>query len=338
LSPALLHSLRTSRHFDYFLVGIDSNPNPDALGPSAKLVDAFHVVPQGSSVEYEDAICELVKAYSIEFILPGSDDEAFALAKCGARLAEFGATLLISSLDTLNTIADKARTYERLQADNVPVPDFCLVKTEEEFFRAIDKFGFPEATIVCKPSSGRGGRGVYVLEGNAPPPSWLGGGQRENRISATHLPQHQLLRDLAQGYLVMPRLYTPAYDADVFPTYDGSLKAVVRQRMNPAGIPFSGNIFAQSNETVEYCSAIANSLSLDGIHDVDLMTGRDGALRLLEVNPRPSGSMAVSLFAGVPIVDVAIGTFLGIDIDFQEPASGLVVSPDDLQKTIEDLF
>jgi carbamoylphosphate synthase large subunit len=337
LSPALLRSLRVSNYFDYFLIGIDSNPKVERLQASIPFVDSFHVVPKGTSTDYQDIICDLVQQHSIEFILPGSDDEALALASCEARLADLGASLLISKFDTLSTIADKARTYQRLQKDKIAVPDFCLVNNEESFFQAIGEFGFPKATIVCKPSSGRGNRGVHILEGHTPPPHWLGAGQRESRISPADLPQHPLLQDLTQGYLIMPRLYTPAYDADIFPTFNGSPAAIVRQRVNPAGIPFDGNIFTQSEEAVEYCRAIAKSLSLEGIHDIDLMTGRDGTLRLLEVNPRPSGSMAVSLFSGVPIVDIVIGNFLEIEINFQEPASGAKVWPHDLRTTIEDL-
>ena len=335
LAPALLHFLKNSNHLDYFLVGVDNNSSPNNSDLLLEFVDAFDVVPTGESAEYEDAICDLVKAHKIEFILPGSDDEAFALAKCADRLSELGATLLVSDLNTLNQLSDKGHTYELLKADHIAVPDYCLTKTEEDFFLAIDRFGFPEITIVCKPSAGRGGRGVFVLEGNAEPPPWLGAGQRENRISAKELPKHPMLNKLGQGYLVMPRLYTPAYDADVFSTYDGNPKAIVRQRTNPAGIPFLGNTFSQSDEAVKYCTAIATSLSLSGIHDIDLMTGSDGSLRLLEVNPRPSGSMAASLFAGIPIVDVVIGAFLGIDISFEAPGSDSVVSQQDIQNVLQ---
>ena len=138
------------------------------------------------------------------------------------------------------------------------------------------------------------------------------------------------MHELSKGYLIMPQLYTPAYDADVFPTHGGDLRAVVRQRVNPAGIPFAGNIFEHPDDAVDYCLAVANSLSLNGIHDIDLMTGRDGRVCLLEVNPRPSGSLAISLIAGLPIVDIVIGKSLGINIHYKEIPSGLVVSPQNL--------
>ena len=43
-----------------------------------------------------------------------------------------------------------------------------------------------------------------------------------------------------------------------------------------------------------YCRQIASLLALDSLHDMDLLTGPDGVC-LLEVNPRPSGSMVIRL-------------------------------------------
>ena len=53
---------------------------------------------------------------------------------------------------------------------------------------------------------------------------------------------------------------------------------------------------------------------MDGLHDIDLMTDIDGRPKLLEVNPRPSGSIAVSLSLGIPIIDAVISNRLGIQI------------------------
>ena len=55
-------------------------------------------------------------------------------------------------------------------------------------------------------------------------------------------------------------------------------------------------------------------MKLDGIHDIDLMTDKNGNACIIEVNPRPSGSMAASLIAGVPVVDIAILSILNQEL------------------------
>ena len=121
--------------------------------------------------------------------------------------------------------------------------------------------------------------------------------------------------DLATDKLIaMPRLDEPAYDVDVYKNSEGSQSVVVRQRINPSGLPFEGNHVVVDNYIEEYCLSIAEAVGLDGLHDIDLMTDIDGRPKLLEVNPRPSGSIAVSLSLGIPIIDAVISNRLGIQI------------------------
>jgi carbamoylphosphate synthase large subunit len=74
-----------------------------------------------------------------------------------------------------------------------------------------------------------------------------------------------------------------------------------------------------------YCCDIAEALGLDSLHDVDLMTEPGGAVRLLEVNLRPSGSLAASLAAGAPLLDAAISQALGHDLAAPVPERDVTI-------------
>ena len=108
----------------------------------------------------------------------------------------------------------------------------------------------------------------------------------------------------------MPMLTSPAYDVDVIAIKGDVKTIVVRERINPSGIPFQGNKILQNKNIEKYCTDIAKILKLDGLHDVDLMTDDVGNACIIEVNPRPSGSMAASLIAGIPIIDIVILSLL----------------------------
>ena len=75
-------------------------------------------------------------------------------------------------------------------------------------------------------------------------------------------------------------------------------------------------------------------MKLDGLHDIDLMTNSDGEPCVIEVNPRYSGSIAASLTAGVPLIDIAIFSMLGEVIPnfFLESDVTILLDDDDIMK------
>jgi predicted ATP-grasp superfamily ATP-dependent carboligase len=127
----------------------------------------------------------------------------------------------------------------------------------------------------------------------------------------------------------MPALTTPSYDADVVAEAGVVKLAVVRERVNPAGIPFQGNKIHSDILITQYCQDIATALDLDSIHDIDLMTDQNGEPCIIEVNPRPSGSMAATLTAGIPIVDIAILTLCGMTVPNVKIDSDIMILPSD---------
>jgi predicted ATP-grasp superfamily ATP-dependent carboligase len=195
------------------------------------------------------------------------------------------------------------------------VPEYTVVSEPSDIYHAMRFYGYPQRTVVVKPAAGRGGRGVYVLLGDDNPPDWLGSGQRENRVSS--LNTHDM--EFGSGkYLVMPCLLAPVYDVDVFRFNDIAPKCFVRERNNPTGIPYTGNILRQNDEIQEYAKNIASVMNLQSLHDIDMMTDPILGPVLLEINPRPSGSLAGLSSAGYRLLDYALAGAAGIQIDIDE--------------------
>jgi carbamoylphosphate synthase large subunit len=59
------------------------------------------------------------------------------------------------------------------------------------------------------------------------------------------------------------------------------------------------------------------------------MTDQNGEPCIIEVNPRPSGSMAATLTAGIPIVDIAILTLCGMTVPNVKIDSDIMILPSD---------
>ena len=119
--------------------------------------------------------------------------------------------------------------------------------------------------------------------------------------------------------MVMPSLNIPAYDVDVLKIKNNCYAIVVRKRINPAGIPFEGNIIVSDEKIHNFCEEVAKALDLESLHDIDLMTDSNGDPVVLEVNPRPSGSVIASMIAGYPFIDWAISSLMGKKVIYNRP-------------------
>ena len=282
---------------------------------SASIAADFDVLPSGADSDYVPKIIELVKNNELQVLMPWSDEEATTLSEVRHDLSNLGCTVLVSPPDVMQTITDKPKTYDMIKAAGLKVPEYTVASEPPDIYHAVKFYGYPQRTVVVKPAAGRGGRGVYVLLGDDSPPDWLGCGRRENRVSSLNT------HDMEYGpgrYLVMPCLYAPVYDVDVFRFNDIAPKCFVRERNNPTGIPYTGNILRQNDEIQEYAKNIASVMNLQSLHDVDMMTDPILGPVLLEINPRPSGSLAGLSSAGYRLLDYALAGAAGIQIDIDE--------------------
>ncbi len=305
--PSLIKCLKNSGNFNYILVGVDSV----SAGQSKDILDSYYQVPNGSDAEYNDKLLEVALKERVDFILPGSDEEALSISKNINKFNDSGITAIVSNIDTLELISNKLETYKVLSKHGLRIPEYEVVNSIEEIKKSLGKYQYPQKTVISKPSNGRGGRGLYVFKGEDSPPSWLGSGMRESRVDKEGFTDELLKKAVYKDGLVMPALTVPAYDVDVM-AVEGSVKTVVvRERINPSGIPFQGNKVLNNKAIEDYCVEIARILNLDGLHDIDLMTNSEGEPCIVEVNPRPSGSLAASLTAGIPVIDIAILALLG---------------------------
>jgi hypothetical protein len=122
------------------------------------------------------------------------------------------------------------------------------------------------------------------------------------------------LAAMAVPAIVMERLLPPAYDIDVLAQNGSMLRAMPRRRLNPAGVPYTGSVLTPSAPLLELAGRITQALELSWLYDFDLMTNAGGDAIAIEVNPRPSGSIAAAILAGVPFYDDLIALANGLPL------------------------
>lgn len=314
--PDLLTHLRADPILRPYLIGVDASAN--AAGRN--YVDAFYQVPWPGDSAYVDEVARIVALEKAQLVLPSSDDEAFRLSAGRETIAAAGAVVLASPVAVLDLIRDKRATYKALESAGLRVPEYACVESLDALQAALAGYGFPKRSVIVKPVAGRGGRGMRLLVGGGETPAaWIGGGARETRMETRPGPEEMQAWFADGALMVMPLLHAPVHDVDIFAIRGRARAALVRRRTNPTGIPFAGNRIMSDPAIMKYCLEIAEAIGLDGLHDLDLMTDGQGRPCLLEVNPRPSGSVVAAHAAGFPVVAAAIAETLGTPYPLQAP-------------------
>ena len=94
----------------------------------------------------------------------------------------------------------------------------------------------------------------------------------------------------------------PIYDIDILARDGKLIRSLVRRRLNPK-VPNEGHIIEKFDELYSIANKLVQVLKLSWLYDCDFMLNKAGQPKLLEINPRPSGSLAVSLAAGVNFIE-----------------------------------
>lgn len=309
LAPLNIRLMKAGARHDVEVVAVDLRA--DAVG--RWFADHFETVPAGDDPGYGEAVVDLVTRQGIDLVLPWSDEEALALAAMRDRIAAAGAVLACAATETLGIMNDKGETYRVLEAAGIDCPRWRIAETPEALDAAIAEIdtGGNGDGFVIKPTVGRGNRGTLVVRGD------IEGSEHWQDSRELHMDRETFRREqraavvAALPVMVMERLYPPAFDIDVLARSGEVLRAVPRRRLNPAGVPFRGSIIDPRADLLDLAGRVTRALDLSWLYDYDIMCRADGSPAILELNPRPSGSIAAAIIAGIPFYDDLISLAKG---------------------------
>lgn len=325
LSAATVRALKASRRHALRVVAVDAGAGERAP-VAAQFADAFHRVPRGDAPGYVERVAGIAAAERVDLVLPCSDEEALALARDRAAVEASGARLAAADAALLEIMADKPASYRFLAARGLPVPRWALCRDPVELAAVLDDFR-RAGEFVVRPASGRGNRGVRVVRAD------IGGVRRSHSGREQHMDAATFARDHAPALagelplLVTERLGEPVYDIDILSWRGRAHRVVPRRRLNPEGMPFLGNVVEPRADLAALGARVAEALGLSWLYDIDAMTAADGTAKIIEVNPRPSGSLVAAVAAGVPLLDDLVSLARGEPLPPAPPLAAATVLP-----------
>jgi carbamoyl-phosphate synthase large subunit len=304
-APGIIGSLRRVGERRIRIIGVDSNP--DAAGRF--LADESFVVPEASSPAYLTSMVEIAKRTDADAILPLSGTELMGLSR---NTTAFGTTkVVVNTPEALEHSLDKQKSYAFLAASSVAIPAHRLVSTYDEFLAAVGELGYPDVPVCFKPAVSKGQRGFRILQADADLLHILLETKPDSTITTLDLVAPILSAGFKKDLIVSE--YLPGMEYSVDSLVDGgvTIVAVPRKRVQTRlGISSIG-VVDNNQEIVEAAEAINRAFRFDFNINVQLKYGADGIPKLVEINPRVSGTICLSVESGPNLPYLAIQQALG---------------------------
>jgi carbamoyl-phosphate synthase large subunit len=257
---------------------VAADADPGAVG--LRLAPAAVVLPRADDPDYVDALLAACVRHGVTVLVATVAEELEALAGAAPRLAAAGVASWLPDPAAVRRCTDKWAFAKALAECGVAHPATGLGADP----------AVPGPWIV-KPRSGRGSRHVTAVDDAA---------------------------DLERATRAVPEAITQArvegreWTVDLLVAPDGSLAgASPRWRLETrGGISTAGETFEDPVVTATALAAMT-AVGLTGVANVQGFTGDDGAVTVVEVNPRFSGGLPLTLAAGCDVVGEHLRVALG---------------------------
>lgn len=277
--PAGVSVIRALASRAQAVLAVDADP----LAAGLRLAPAAAVLPRFADPGYVEALCAAALDAGASAIVSTIAEEIPLLAERSDMLRAAGLAHWLPDPCAVAACLDKWRFAQVAAGAGVPVPATALGRAD----------GVAGPWIV-KPRFGRGSRDVERAER----PEELG-------VALGRVPEA----------LVQTRLQGREFTLDALVDTHGELAgAVPRWRLQTrGGISTRGETFCDG-EVVEGARRLLRALGLSGPANVQGFVAEDGSISFVEVNPRFSGGLPLSLAAGADLVGEYLRGVRGLEV------------------------
>ncbi|HOQ05542.1 MAG TPA: GNAT family N-acetyltransferase [Anaerohalosphaeraceae bacterium] len=235
---------------------------------------------------YIDALLKALERSEAEVLLPCHEDIGL-VSRFRDRFPRYIRTA-VPAWQTYQVAEDKLELMRQAANFGVPVPQTCSVQSEHELEKAVRDFTWP---VILKTRIGNSAKGVAVTH------SWEELKQQFRYLIDTY--------ELEEGRWPFLQEYLPGRAAGVCALYDrGKPLAFFAEEYLRCKEPnrFGTSTMRKTLEDpvlVGHAQKLLGGLGWHGLAHLDFIQDAAGTWRLIELNPRPWGAMALALYAGV---------------------------------------
>ncbi|MEI4461415.1 carbamoyl-phosphate synthase large subunit [Exiguobacterium indicum] len=290
---ATVHSIQAIRQAGYEAIIV--NNNPETVSTDFSISDRLYFEP----LTTEDVLEVIRNERPLGVIVQFGGQTAINLAE---SLAAEGVKILGTSLEDLDRAEDRKQFEAALTALDIPQPPGKTAVTVEEAVTAAASLGYP---VLVRPSYVLGGRAMEIVYA-----------QEE----LEHYMKHAVIASPERPVLV--DRYLTGIELEVDAICDGTDVVIpgIMEHIERAGVHSGDSIGVYppqrvsqdiKDRIVDYTTRIAKAFGIKGLLNIQFVYA-DGALYVLEVNPRASRTVPfISKVTGLPVARLATDIILG---------------------------
>lgn len=241
----------------------------------AFLSDKHYVIsPASQEEEFLGDLANIVREENVKLIIPTVDEEIMTLVK-RKNTIDYYSKIVIHPRNTVEICLNKIKTYEYLgRVMHDLIPEYSL--NPRDLFSKV---------VIKKPIVGRGSRNIQIGRKDE---------MREER-----------------GYFFIEYLPGKEWTVDVLTDKEGYPIAIVpRIRLKTRGGVSVIGYVKLDNTIIEYTKKILNTLKFAGPLNIQFKEDIDSNPKLLEINPRFSGGLDITIAAGADLPKILVEYWL----------------------------
>jgi carbamoyl-phosphate synthase large subunit len=259
----------------------------DILSSALYFSDKYHIVPPVSHPSYLESLLDICLREEIRMIIPTTDEELSLFASKGKLFEKEGIKVLVSSLETVDLCDDKAKCTNFFIQNGLKVPRSAEVHEKE----VLKNMKYPR--VIKKKSGGHGSLYQHMVRD-----------EEEFRFYLRYY-QEPFVQEFLPG---------KEYTIDVLNNFQGRTVSVVpRERIETrAGVTDKGRTVKEPR-LLEYGQIIAEGLRVVGPCNIQCILYQ-GEFYFIEVNPRFSGGILLTIEAGADFPLMLVQMLLGEEV------------------------
>lgn len=250
--------------------------------------------PDGLSDEaYVQWCLNAAQSHQVDWLVPGHAAEVLAHAE--PRFAQIGVRLLNAApAGLLPLLNQKDWVYANAPAD-LPRPRYMVIDDASQLLPGLIEFERMGATCI-KPCFGVYGQGFHRLT-SAP----MDASPHNDSLDLETWSQRYRAPSPERRQLLMEYLPGHEYSVDLACVKGEMLAAVVRRK----ALDGSAQTLVDRPDLCAYARQLVEAFTLNGLINVQFKEAADGTPKLLELNPRASGGIAMSCLSGLNLPAIA---------------------------------
>lgn len=260
---SVIKGLRSAHTCPVKIISADSNRN----NAGKYLSDAFCEIPSAKEEKFIPALLQLCLEKNIRMIIPIVDWEFEKLARAKKEFEKINCKVIISDPEVIELCDDKWKTYHFFRENKIPTPE-TRIDTDASL-------SFP---VFVKPrTTGRASLNTHTAEN-----------EKELELVLKKVP-NPLIQQVQKG---------KEYTIDTLCDFNGKLlNAVIRERIETkSGVSYKGKTIKDAG-ILQGVTRILERLPIIGPANIQCFKHQE-MISFIEINPRFSGGLALSIAAG----------------------------------------